>query len=192
MQETELNLIGKRMKDLRVAKEYKLTEIAQKASVSKGLLSKIENGRTIPSVPVLLSLIHALGENPSTFFEGFKANQENTFYFLIKKNDYKPELKEDSVGFNYFSVFSQVFNDIVFKVCYLELEPEAKRDMVSTDGMEFIFLIEGNIKYRLKDETIELNEGDSLFFDGRVPHVKLNPGVQKAKILVIYLLFNHN
>ena len=62
--------------------------------------------------------------------------------------------------------------------------------MVTTDGMEFIYLVEGDIDYKLGDTTITMNQGDSLFFDGRVPHLKINKSTQTARILVIYLLFN--
>lgn len=192
MHETELNQIGKRIKEIRMSKELKLIEVAEKAGISKGLLSKVENARTVPSIPVLFSLIAALGENPASFFESMKLLKGEPLYIVIRKSDYKPEIKEDSVGFHYFSVFSQVFTNTLFKVSYLELDPDARRDLVSTDGMEFIYLIEGQINYRLGDDSLILYEGDSLFFDGRVPHVKLNPYSKTARILVIYLLFNNN
>jgi uncharacterized cupin superfamily protein len=70
------------------------------------------------------------------------------------------------------------------------LSPDAKREMVTTDGMEFIYLASGTIDYKLGDATITMEEGDSLFFDGRVPHLKINRSGQTARILVIYLLFN--
>jgi len=56
--------------------------------------------------------------------------------------------------------------------------------------MEFIYMVEGNIEYQLNDVIISLNQGDSLFFDGRVPHLKINKSGKEARILVVYLLFN--
>ena len=180
--------IGKRIKVVRQCKDFKLTEVAMKANISKGLLSKIENGRSVPSLPVLFEIIAAIGENPASFFEGIQHHLSTPLYFHISEADYQPIEKEDSVGFHYFSIISQLFNDITFNATLLKLEPQAKREMVTTDGMEFI---EGSIGYRLGDEQISMNQGDSLFFDGRVPHVKMNNTTQTAKILVIYLLFNN-
>jgi quercetin dioxygenase-like cupin family protein len=37
-------------------------------------------------------------------------------------------------------------------------------------GMEFIYMIEGEVVYRHGDKTYSLTEGDSLFFDGDAPH----------------------
>ena len=61
---SEISFVGKRIKELRLNKDLKLVEVAIKSRVSKGLLSRIENGRTIPSLPVLFSIINALNENP--------------------------------------------------------------------------------------------------------------------------------
>ena len=108
----------------------------------------------------------------------------------IREGDYQPVEKEESVGFNYFSIISQSFTDITFNATLLLLEPNARRDPVTTDGMEFIYLSEGELDYILGKDTITMHQGDSLFFDGRVPHLKVNHTERTARILVIYLLFN--
>jgi transcriptional regulator with XRE-family HTH domain len=190
MNRDNISYVGKRMKEIRLSKELKLVEVATKASVSKGLLSRIENGRTIPSLPVLFSIIDALGEKPGDFFEAMNHPVNSPFYALIKKKDYLPIEKEDSTGFDYYSILSHSFSELTFNAVLLMLSPNAKREMVTTDGMEFIYLASGTIDYKLGDTTITMEEGDSLFFDGRVPHLKINQSEQTARILVIYLLFN--
>jgi transcriptional regulator with XRE-family HTH domain len=190
MKDKEIFQVGKRIKVIRQQKDYKLIDVAMKANISKGLLSKIENGRTVPSLPVLFEIISAIGENPASFFEGIQQHSIAPLYFHIRETDYQAIEKEDSVGFHYFSIISQLFTDVTFNATLLKLDPQAKREMVTTDGMEFIYLIEGNIDYCLGDECLSMCQGDSLFFDGRVPHVKMNNTTHTAKILVIYLLFN--
>jgi len=191
MRDRDIFQIGKRIKQIRQQKDFKLTEVALRANISKGLLSKIENGRTVPLLPVLFEIIGAIEENPASFFEGIQHLVNKPVYFHMREEDYQPVEKEDSVGFHYFSIMSQTFQDIMFNATFLRLSPQAKRDMVTTDGMEFIYLVEGDIDYRLGDEYISLIQGDSLFFDGRVPHLKINNTSREAKILVIYLLFNN-
>jgi len=190
MKGNELNIISKRIKDIRTAKGLKLIDVASGAGVSKGLLSKIENSRTMPSLSVLFNIISALDENPSSFFENIEYIGNTPFYILKKESEYEPIVKEDSVGYNYFSIFSRAFKDIGFNAVLLNLEPNAKREMVTTDGMEFIYLIDGEINYKLDTTEFTMNKGDSLFFDGRIPHLKINKTNKEAKILVIYLLFN--
>ncbi len=185
-----INYVGKRIKEIRLLKGIKLVGLASRAGVSKGLLSRVENGRTIPSLPVLFSIIDALEEKPGSFFEMMGSSPASPFYLLIKKEDYQPIEKEDSIGFNYYSILSRPFSDLTFNAMLLLLDPGAKREMVTTDGMEFIYLVNGTIDYKLGDVIVTMEEGDSLFFDGRMPHLKINKSGQIAKILVIYLLFN--
>jgi transcriptional regulator with XRE-family HTH domain len=186
----QINYIGKRIKEIRLSKGLKLTDVAITASISKGLLSRIENIRTIPSLPVLFNIIASLKESPAAFFENIDYVTNQPFYLLLKKENYQAIEKEDSVGYHYFNIISQSFKEFTFNAVFLTLDPNAKRDLVTTDGMEFIYLIDGEISYRLNDVVISMEKGDSLFFDGRVPHLKLNKTAYVANILVIYLLFN--
>ena len=38
------------------------------------------------------------------------------------------------------------------------------------EGVEFLFVLEGEVVYRHADQTYTLTPGDSLFFDADVPH----------------------
>lgn len=181
-------IIGEKIKSIRTKKNIKLIKAAESAGISKGLLSKIENGRTVPSLPVLLQIIDALKVDLGDFFDDVKSRSETPPYLLIRKEDYREVKKDGAIGFNYFSIFQKTISTSTFHANLLELEMNAKRDMVITDGLEFIYLISGRIDYVLGDEEFTMEEGDSLFFDGRIPHLKLNHYAQKAKILVIYFL----
>lgn len=179
--------IGKKVREFRNEKNLKLIEVASKAGISKGLLSKIENGRTIPSLPVLLQIVKALEVDLSSFFEGVEESASYQFIHC-KKEDYQALQKEDSVGFNYFSIMNDSFSNIAFQTALLELSPNAQREKVTTDGYEFLYLLDGEVDYWLGQEAVSLNTGDSLFFNGRIPHVPQNKTNKVARILVIYML----
>jgi transcriptional regulator with XRE-family HTH domain len=181
-------VIGEKLREFRTAKNIKLFEAAAKAEISKGLLSKIENGRAIPSLPVLLQILNAIDIELTVFFKEVETQNLAPLYLLIKKNQYRSIEKEDAIGFNYFAIFQRSFSSVAVNFTYLELEPGAKRELVTTDGFEFIFLIRGTIDYVLGDQNFTMHNGDSLFFDGTIPHVKRNPYLETAQILVIYLL----
>ena len=190
MDNNTLLVIGKKVREIRIEKNYKLIDVADKAGISKGLLSKIENGRTIPSLPVLLQIIRSLEVDYSFFFEGVE-EQSNYLYIHRKKEDYHPQIKEDSVGFNYLSILSENVGQMAFQAAILNLAPNAQREMVSTDGYEFLYMINGSVDYHLGNEIVHLKEGESLFFNGRIPHVPKNYSAQMVKILVVYLLTTH-
>lgn len=179
--------IGRKIKEIRKEKKFTIADIADEAGVSKGLISKIENGRTIPSLPVLFHILQALDADFTLFFEGI-SNLDFPGYIHRKASEYEPVQKEDSEGFSYFSIISESIKNAGFQTALLKLAPGATREKVITDGYTFLYLIEGEVDYILDDKVIKFNSGDSLFFDGQIPHVPRNRGKKPALILIVYLL----
>lgn len=182
-----LSGISKKIKATRTSKMLKLTEVAEKAKISKGLLSRIENGRVIPSLPVLLQIIKTLEVDYATFFDGID-NDLNSGYLLIRKENYERIEKEDAIGFQYFSILSESAGNVSLDFNILELSPNAQREKVTTQGYTYLFLISGSIEYILNDEVLVMNEGDSLFFNATIPHVPRNTTTKTAKIFVLYII----
>ena len=52
--------LGKQLKRIRQNKGLSLKQVAEMSDVSIGLISKIENFRTTPSLPVLLKIMQSL------------------------------------------------------------------------------------------------------------------------------------
>lgn len=179
--------IGKKIREIRQENKTTLVEIATKANVSKSLLSKIENGRTIPSLPVLLQIVKALDTDLNNFFSDI--SDDISYGYMHKKaEDYTFYQKEDSEGFSYYSILNESVQNMAFQSSLLRLEPGAKREKVVTDGFTFIYLIDGDVDYLLDKDVISFKTGDSLFFDGKIPHVPQNNSTKTAILLVIYLL----
>lgn len=62
--------IGKRIRNLRNAKDLGVTELANKSFISQSYLSDIEAGRTTPSLDKLSIICNSLGISLSDFFGG--------------------------------------------------------------------------------------------------------------------------
>ena len=69
MEEDILIQISNRIKERRREKNITVQELAQRANVSKGLISQIENSRTIPSLMVLIEIVKALEIDLNDFFK---------------------------------------------------------------------------------------------------------------------------
>jgi transcriptional regulator with XRE-family HTH domain len=178
--------IGKRIKEIRKMGNNTISEIATRTGVTAGLISRIENGRTIPSLPVLLKIINALEVEVTEFFGGMP--QVNGAKFIVcRKEDHSLIEKEDeAVGFAYSYIFGKQMNALGFEAVLLEIKPNSKRDKIATDAFEFKYMLSGECVYVLDNEEVLLKEGDSIFFDGRIPHVPINRSTSTAKMLVLY------
>ncbi|WP_057940300.1 helix-turn-helix domain-containing protein [Algoriphagus resistens] len=181
--------IGNKLKAIRKENGWKLGELAEKSGMSIAMISKIENGRVIPTLPSLIQLIQTLNLNLSDFFSDLKSDNEFKGYILRKRSDYTPVNKEEeSVGYEYELILNYPLEKSSMEISLLTLKNKASRSAVSTAGFEYIYLLKGKIEYELGEMTFELNEGDSLFFDGNMPHVPQNKSNADAVILVVYFI----
>ncbi|MBI6118022.1 helix-turn-helix domain-containing protein [Salegentibacter maritimus] len=180
--------IGKKIRELRVSRNWKLGDLANYSEVSIPMLSKIENGRVFPTFPTLLQILKTLEVDLNEFFEDVDQGQKFPGYIMIKREDCTETSKEDSIGFKYETVLTHSINNVSLEVSILTLDKNASRECVTTEGYEYIYLIKGDISYKLGDKTFNLQEGDSLYFDGRQPHVPLNNLNTESVLLVVYLI----
>jgi transcriptional regulator with XRE-family HTH domain len=191
MQETNhiVANIGSQIKEIRKQKGLTIQDIVDITNISKGMLSKIENGRTIPTLQSLIAITQALEIDLSLFFDNLESSRPEDVV-IRKPADYVHIEKENAFGFLYQLIISRRVENIVFEAVLLELEPDCKRAKVVTDGLEFKLVLEGEVEYHIGDKVYHLQQGDSIYFDGRIPHVPVNPSGQITKMLVIYLMEN--
>lgn len=192
IRDDRLSRIGKKIKEIRKSRQMSLQEVAAKSSVTAGLLSKIENFRTIPSLPVLLSIAKALDVDLSDLVSSVMNNDEAP-YILVRKGQGEVEEREDSKGLKYQSILSYSINnlsDLNIKVNLVSLDLGADRQPLATDALELIHVITGSVKYGLPDHEVELQQGDTLFFNGRLPHSVKNMYFKETVLFKVYLLQN--
>ncbi|ALJ06671.1 DNA-binding protein [Pseudalgibacter alginicilyticus] len=179
--------IGQRIKKIRKKNAMTISKLADNAGVSNGLISRIENGRTIPSLPVLLELINALEVNPSNFFEGVEKKAGAKYIHVKKKDQNLIEKEVDAKGFEYFHIFSKSLNTIGFDATILTISPNSKREKVVTEAWEFKYILKGSCTYIIDDEEVEVKKGDSIYFNGKIPHVPVNKTNKECIMLILYL-----
>ncbi len=188
MNEELILLLGDKIKTKRTQKNITLEQLANKAGVSKGLISQIENNRTVPSLPVLFNIIHSLDEDLKTFFGDMHDAINKGNILIIRKGQEKLFGKEPVKGFSYKRILTRSVVTQAADVVLLELKKKAgRKQMISTDAFECKYILKGSVEYQIGKEVFRLDEGDTLFFDGRTPHRLSNIGDSEALLLAIYL-----
>ena len=186
MDETVIARIGAQIRTYRLSTNLSIQELADAAGVSKGLISRLENGRMICSLPVLMSIISVFNISLADFFAGVDMRKKESV-IIIKENDYKLIEKEyNQSGFTYQSIINKLIGNLPIEIVLLSIQSGAKRRPVQTDAYEYKYILEGQINYHFDDKIVVLEKGDSLFFDGRIPHYPYNAGTEDVKMLVIY------
>ena len=161
--------IGREVRAFRQKLEMTVSELARQAGLSRGMLSKIENGLTSPSLATLRALSTALQVPVTSFFRKFEEERDAT---LVRAGEgLKIERRGTRAGHQYQLLGHSVGKPVAVEPYLITLTEEADVFPVfQHDGIEFIYMLEGVVGYRHADKTYRLEPGDSLFFDADAPH----------------------
>ena len=161
--------IGAQIRELRAALGLTMTELADSAEISVGMLSKIENGQTSASLSTLQRLATSLNIPIASFFSTFDEKREATF---VKAGEGLPiERRGSRKGHLYQLLGHSLRSALSVEPFLITLDENSDAHPIfSHPGVEFIYMLEGSMAYRHGSQAYELEPGDSLFFDSEVPH----------------------
>lgn len=194
MQEDILIQISNKIKENRKQKNITVQELANKANVSKGLISQIENNRTVPSLPVLMSIVQSLNLDFNDFFKDISPKKKTPQKVIFKSpKDYQTFEREYAKGFSYHRMFTRNIQSGPVDFVLLELKKGARRNrMIQTESFEYNYMIKGKVEYHIEDKSYIFSEGESLFFDSRLGHKLANISNSDALMLVVYFFITDN
>ena len=163
--------IGREVRSFRKKLGITVADLAAAAKLSPGMLSKIENGLTSPSLGTLQTLSAALGVPVTAFFRRYEERRDAVFVragegLVIERRGTRAGHQYQLLGHT-----GGVTGRIVVEPYLITLSEEAKPyASFRHAGVEFIFMLSGRVAYRHADKTYSLAAGDALFFDAGAPH----------------------
>ena len=163
--------IGREVKACRKRLDITITELADATGLSTGMLSKIENGATSPSLTTLEVLATALGVPISNFFTRYEQTKAAVHVKAGTGTD--AERRGTRAGHQY-----QLLGHIGANASGVVVEPYLITLSDQSDvfpvfqhtGLEFLYMLEGEVDYAHGGKTYRLQPGDSLYFDADAPH----------------------
>ncbi len=162
--------VGRQARDIRRQKGLTISQLAKEMGISNGMLSKIENGQTAPSLHTLQSLSHALSVPLTTLFKGFEETREAMH---VKSGDGIEAARAGTRAGHQYSLLGNISGSSAVTVePYLINLTEASDTFPAFqhEGLEFLYMLEGSVEYRHGRMTYLLEPGDSLIFDADAPH----------------------
>ncbi|MCR9146983.1 MAG: XRE family transcriptional regulator [Rhodobacteraceae bacterium] len=163
--------IGREVREVRKARGMTVADLADATGLSVGMLSKIENGVTSSSLTTLQVLSSALSVPITSFFRRFEERREAVH---VKSGE---ALEADRAGtraghqYRLLGHLGANNSGVVVEPYLITLDEES--DIFPTfqhDGVELLYILEGEFRYRHGDQQFKLKPGDSLFFDADAPH----------------------
>lgn len=162
--------LGNTIRDLRIQHGLTIAEVADRAGISRGMLSKIENAQTATSLETLEQIANALGVTLSRLFRNY--NIPSGGAQLVKSGQGMEVVRRGTkLGHTYHLLAYDQGPNKTFEPFLITLEdPGEEFTTFEHPGTEFIHMLEGRLEYRVGQETFLLEPGDSLTFRGEIPH----------------------
>jgi transcriptional regulator with XRE-family HTH domain len=162
--------LGNAVRDLRQRHGLTIADVAERAAISRGMLSKIENAQTATSLDTLTRLARALGVSLSTLFRNYDVPDGSAQ--LVKNGEGMEVVRRGTKrGHTYHLLAYDQGPTKLFEPFLITIDSEsATFPVFEHPGTEFLYMLEGRMEYRHGQHTYLLTPGDSLTFRGEVPH----------------------
>jgi transcriptional regulator with XRE-family HTH domain len=163
--------IGREVRAFRKKLGITVADLAAATDISLGMLSKIENGITSPSLTTLQTLSRALGVPVTAFFRRFEEERSAVFVKAGEGLDVERRGTRAGHQYNLLGHVGSNTSGVVVEPYLITLTEDS--DVFPTfqhEGMEFLYMLEGEVVYRHGSNLYRMIPGDSLFFDADAPH----------------------
>jgi transcriptional regulator with XRE-family HTH domain len=169
---TEIEALGRRIQARRLQRRITLDAMAQRTGLSKGYLSRIENGKKTPPLDTLARIARALGTDLNLLLSrAGESIEAQPFFSVVRAGGRPPAVRPGSAyGYVYQSLAA---GDAPrhMQPYLVRLPPEFTSPGLSEhDGQEFMHVLRGRIEWEIGGERLALGPGDSVYLDSRIPH----------------------
>ncbi len=163
--------IGREIKALRLQQGTTIAELSALTGLSISMLSKIENGATSPSLTTLQLLANALSTPITSFFRRYEETRNAVHTRAGEGVETERAGTRAGHQYNLLGHLGANASGVVVEPYLISLTEESDRfPTFQHDGIEMLYMLEGEVDYRHGDSIYPLKPGDTLFFDADAPH----------------------
>ncbi|GAC1479746.1 MAG: cupin domain-containing protein [Candidatus Dormibacteria bacterium] len=170
--------LGNAIRRTREGRGRSLKVLAEATGLTQSFLSQVENDRTSPSVASLRKIADALETSIATFFAGGTQNGR------LVRREARPVLMHPQRRWKDALLTPSLTGKL--QVIMTEIEPgggSGDEPYSHQSDEECVVLLKGRLEFWVGDERYDMEEGDSLTFESRMPHKNRNPGPGRAEVL---------
>jgi len=173
-----------RLRHARRAKKLRLKDVADRIGCSESLVSKIECGRTIPSLRTLHRIVTVLDTSIASLFDDrrevgvivYRAGERPIV--AIDEDRGPPPIRLERL-------IPYADGRALEGNIHVVAPGASNGGDIKHVGEEVGYVIEGEIELTVGSTTYGLKSGDSFFFPSELPHSYRNPGDRPTRVLWI-------
>lgn len=163
--------LGAKLRQLRLRKKIALVDLGRHTGLSASMLSQLETGKMVPTLPTLARIAAVFDVGLEHFFDDRRRRK----LFTVVRADERikfPERADSPVPSYFFECLAFAAQGKGMQA-YLAEFPARAADAIKEhfhEGSEFLFMLEGSISIHFQSEDHVLKNGDSVYFDASEPH----------------------
>lgn len=161
--------LGSQIRFLRKERDLSVQDLASAASLSLGMVSKIENGQISPSLGTIRAIADALNTPFTTLFSAFEDARDCSYVPMGK--GLTIERRGTKVGHVYQLLAAALSGDVTIEPYLITLKEDAEPYTgFRHAGTELLYMLTGEVIYRHGEQSYTLKPGDTLVFDSQALH----------------------
>lgn len=176
---------GQRLRELRRARGWTLSDVADRSGLAVSTLSKAERGLMALTYDRMLQLARGIGVDMAEFFTAEGTAFAPGSFAVAQKGKFR---RQETRNYVYEMLFPEIRNKAMVPMMgtlkahdLLDFD-----DFVRHPGQEFLLVLEGAVTvYAEGKAPVTLRTGDSLYFDSARGHLYASAGATDARILVV-------
>ena len=177
-------VIAQRVREHRLLLSLTVAQLAESSGISKGMLSKIENGHASPSLGTLARVAAAINVPVTSLFRGLE--EEHDALYVPAGRGLEIVREGTRVGHRYQLLGSMRGAHKRMEPLLVTLTDELEVfPLFQHPGTEFIYMLHGVMEYGYGSARYSLRKGDALQFDGEIPHGPTKLSKTPIKFLTI-------
>jgi transcriptional regulator with XRE-family HTH domain len=178
--------LGRKIRQLRLRKKVALVDLGKHTGLSASMLSQLENGKLVPTLPTLARIAMVFDVGLDHFFVD---RRKQRLFSIIQAEERirfpeRPGMPQPSYFFECLAFTAPEKGMQAYLAEFARVEPGRASEHFH-EGSEFLYVTRGSVIIRYQDEDHELQIGDSLYFDSSEPHSYRGNSEEAARALVV-------
>lgn len=177
--------IGEAIRSARKERHMTLDALAGEVGLSVTFLSRLERGQVACSIGNLLEIAAVLELAPAQLFADLKDSARTKAFRVVRRVEAIPSVNDRASPYAWSQLASGV-GEQRMEAFLLDLPAGARNaPLVTHPGEEFCIVLGGVVEFRVGDEVITLDTGDSIHLRSDVPHMAWAKGRSRAQLLMV-------
>ncbi|HVI49628.1 MAG TPA: cupin domain-containing protein [Candidatus Sulfotelmatobacter sp.] len=179
--------VGARLRSLREKHSLSQRQLAQRAGVTNGTISLIEQNRSSPSVASLRKVLQGIPITLAEFFGDDEHSSAEQIFFrpadLLELTSKIADARKGKISFRQVGDLRNRNLQILHERYEPGADTGSQPHMLQHESEEGGVVIKGQIELTVGTQSQILGPGDAYFFDSRLPHRFRNVGNEDCELI---------